>query len=489
MNMGTKLQGSRKKHSAAGEYAEGAYYLDAKLIFILSLLGGAVAIFIGVYKQLYAIAVTVPVIIMFLYIFIGRIRRGADVALSQFADSVYYLGFLFTLAALTASLVTHVLTELDPTSLTSSFGLALVTTIIGLSARVVLTSFGEEPTDAMVRADEALHDEVQRFSEELRISTDTFKQNSAVSVDTVQNSLTTATDNFKIAIEQATKDFGHALSGSLESINIAGESLSSHIDKIEVPEDLFTGRFTPHLEKFTKSLEQYNQQMSDSLLNQRKVRDGVNLVAKSMERIAKKLDGIEDVFTLADKQLTKLSHIGEHAQTFSTQVGEAVRLMGQLNTSLDSVTRMRQNLEATMGEAIRFTEDLGLINKQLDEIARGTVAGLRPLEDTAESVKVFTESIEGFVHKIVELGDSLQIIEDLQRSFGNLQGENERFQQALQSQNQLMDVGYDQYKAYLHALNEHREALLKDLKAASGALRIMYKQTTDAAKFVVNKLS
>ena len=73
------------------------------LIFIL----GSICIFLGLlFKGVTSLIVTIviPVLLMGIYLYIGLSRSTLASVSVQFADSCYYLGFLFTLIALSASL-------------------------------------------------------------------------------------------------------------------------------------------------------------------------------------------------------------------------------------------------------------------------------------------------------------------------------------------------------------------------------------------------
>ena len=108
-----------------------------------------------------------PVLVMVAYFLVARgvVARGSGNTIDQVADSLYFLGFLFTLVALLSALVT--LVEIDTAGIVSRFGLALVTTLAGLLAKVTLTQFTVGPDQRRDRADRALLAATQRFERAL----------------------------------------------------------------------------------------------------------------------------------------------------------------------------------------------------------------------------------------------------------------------------------------------------------------------------------
>ena len=97
------------------------------------------------------IKIIFAVILMLIYWFMGRKYLHSANTISVFADSLYYLGFLFTFVALVGAMIQ--LNELNIQSIIGQMGPALVTTVIGMAARIYLTQFeaitSEPETEAM----------------------------------------------------------------------------------------------------------------------------------------------------------------------------------------------------------------------------------------------------------------------------------------------------------------------------------------------------
>src|SRR5690606_10536290 len=72
----------------------------------------------------------VPLLAMFAYIYAGRYLDKANLNTDAFADSVYYMGFLFTLVALVFSLFAITGDGTTTAGLVLRFGVALSTTIV-----------------------------------------------------------------------------------------------------------------------------------------------------------------------------------------------------------------------------------------------------------------------------------------------------------------------------------------------------------------------
>jgi hypothetical protein len=202
--------------------------LDIKRVFLLGLGLGTVAIIGGQLLKSPWLSVLLSILVMALYIWIGLYRDAAKPILPQFADSVYYMGFLFTLEALVASLYEfHAHETPNVGSLVSYFSLALITTIIGLSARIVITNFNkdihttrQEIADSLNNATIALTQNAQAISSRLEVL------NTEVH-DTIQQSLSESKE------------------GMCEVIN----DFKTKVMNIELPPELFVDRMIGPIEQ------------------------------------------------------------------------------------------------------------------------------------------------------------------------------------------------------------------------------------------------
>ena len=77
----------------------------------------------------------------------------------DFADSVYYLGFSFTLISLFGATVLEKL-KAEPEEIVSYFGMALSTTILGILYRTYHSQFTDLNEDPIEKAKKELEDEL-----------------------------------------------------------------------------------------------------------------------------------------------------------------------------------------------------------------------------------------------------------------------------------------------------------------------------------------
>jgi len=116
-------------------------------------------------RQLYVTAVPVAVIAVYgLYIILSPRYRLRD---DRAGDSLYYLGFLFTMVSLAYSLYEFGTKEGGPRSIVTNFGIALATTIIGLMLRVIYHQFRQDPFDVERQVQLELSDAADKLKGEI----------------------------------------------------------------------------------------------------------------------------------------------------------------------------------------------------------------------------------------------------------------------------------------------------------------------------------
>src|SRR6185369_1632964 len=142
-------------------------------LFFITLVIKIGSSFLGWYFQYqWTLGLAVPIAIMVTYIVLGYYRHDTDVSDEKFADSCYYLGFIFTISAIIFSLfdLPNIGTKIQEIAV--RFGAAMVSTVLGLAVRVALVSFKPDTNDALQAAEDAVVSASQKFREHLVMATE-----------------------------------------------------------------------------------------------------------------------------------------------------------------------------------------------------------------------------------------------------------------------------------------------------------------------------
>ncbi|NMG56604.1 hypothetical protein [Aromatoleum aromaticum] len=139
-------------------------------LFLITLVLKVGSSFLGWLFQLqWSLGFAVPLAIMMTYILTGYFHRAPGVSDEKFADSCYYLGFIFTITSIIFSLfdLPNIGTKIQEIAV--RFGAAMVSTVLGLGVRVYLVSFKKDIGDAIRDAEDAVLDTTRKFTEQLAI--------------------------------------------------------------------------------------------------------------------------------------------------------------------------------------------------------------------------------------------------------------------------------------------------------------------------------
>lgn len=205
--------------------------LDIRIqkLFAITLVLKVAASLLGWYFQSpWVLGFAVPLVFMCGYIGLGINRRDKEVSDEKFADSVYYLGFIFTITSIIFSLfdLPHIGTRIQDIAV--RFGAAMVSTVLGLFIRVYLVSFRTDVADAIRDAEDALLGATQKFTERLTMSLERLQ-------------------DFESRVDLATQS-------SIERVNLQIESLSkNHAAKLT---EFFADLTNRNQEAFTSALEE-----------------------------------------------------------------------------------------------------------------------------------------------------------------------------------------------------------------------------------------
>src|SRR4051812_27876552 len=218
MNLQSSPGSSLHYHDRVSDSADRVIYFSIWVIGTIAI----IALKAFHFRQLYVTAV--PVILMVGYMaylwFAPRERLRADRA----GDSLYYLGFLFTMVSLAYSLYEFGHgggTE----SVVTNFGVALSTTIPGLTLRVFFQQLRDDPFDVEREVQADLNDAAREFRFQLLSAVNDLGGLRLAVTHSVSEATTATSKAAVLAIGTATDSFRGAVTDMVDSLNENHEAL------------------------------------------------------------------------------------------------------------------------------------------------------------------------------------------------------------------------------------------------------------------------
>ncbi len=311
----------------------------------------------------------VPLCVMGLYVALGLVRREDDVTDEKFADTCYYLGFIFTITSIIFSLfdLPNIGTQIG--SIAVRFGAAMVSTVIGLVVRVMLVSFREDATSAIVSAEAGLIDAAHRFREQLMMSYERLRE-----FDTAVDSASKgAVERVSLQVERLSKNHAEKLSSFFGELSLHNRTTS----------DEALARVDEATDRLTQSMDSYREGMQKTL---KQLEERVELFGHSISERLARTSFPDDFFSsrleapmgqlrtstqaLADSAQMTAEEVLEGAQLLGTSL-KAIRLKSKAaESALDTVASLGVQQSALHSSAEQQVETLKVLTASILEIER-----------------------------------------------------------------------------------------------------------------------
>lgn len=309
-------------------------------------------------------------------------RRNEYLSPDTKADGIYYQGLLFTFGSLVAALIAFGSQEGSGEvtgAVITNFGIALLTTIVGLAGRVLFSMsqgvLGEIEGTAIRELDEA----VERFKGSVRRGAESMENLVGHMGESTEAMRSTAQQAVEIMrslgddVEGVTKTAG-VLKDRQREIRSAIRGLGTELRQVE--EVLRKGSTT--WSKFGEDVARFGGSMDES------------------ERTIRKLNAAAAATTRDVESLTKTTK--EVKETFS-QVGDAKESLTSLREDLNHVRKAGQGLEQEMERSSRRFASARSTAEASEEPIRNLIS---VAASTGRGIEVAGQASQSFVGKVHE---------------------------------------------------------------------------------------
>jgi len=405
-------------------------------LFALTLIVKVLCSGLGWYFQFtWSLGFVVPLLLMVSYIAIGYRREHDDVSDEKFADSCYYLGFIFTITSIIFSLfdLPNIGTRIQDIAV--RFGAAMVSTVLGLGVRVYLVSFKRDAADIVREGEDALIEASQRFREQLVIAYENLRSFQAAVDDAakktvagvnldIENLSINHAKNLHAFFVDLTSRNQEAFTGALAEVKFASSRLSDSVDgyslgmrsnlaSIEGKVVAFTEAVTERLrtttfpdDYFAKQLaaplSQMNSAATDVAENIRevsaavtessvvlagalkKLRSKANSTEESMDTVLKLTEQQQSVLKTAQGQLTSLEQLSLTLASFDALFTKTVAGIDANSSVTAELTKRLSAVTVEGAEArISLEKSLETVSSTLNANSLATDGLASRLGDTA----------------------------------------------------------------------------------------------------------
>ena len=369
-----------------------------------------------------------------LMVMFGMSVRDIEVSSDSKGDSVYYLGLLFTFIALIAALVAFDWgSDASRTiGIIRNFGIALVTTIVGLAGRVLYAMSGDAPGDL----EEAIRGDLEAAVSEMKGSLDRARDQLDILVDTFADSgeaMATTLGRGSATVDRAAQTSG-LLDEQTKRVAATAESLTEIMNAFH---DAFEGgtRAARGLREALGGIEErstsFGEQLTSAGADVRDFRSALAAARKAARPIAQAIrEAADDVASVSaetgslrdtisglarrvQETDSAVEQIGGHAKEagnhMQSMLGEAETHADRANRSVHGLAAKASALEETLAS---IRESAGNARDGIANVADGTRSVEEQLSTIQRRKVRLSESVDTAQRQSDELGSVLSGLRD-----------------------------------------------------------------------------
>ncbi len=317
----------------------GAVWLCATLAGILVLVYSTMSHFSRPYTMVGL------VVLLVMYAAYGSSLKKKDTL--QFADSLYYMGFLWALFALIATFVVWPAPKLTADAVLTTFGYALVTTFCGMFLRLLVIQFQATLPDRVAHAQEAIDCRVAALIQQINEATieiTSFKDRAAADLGGALHDLERSLADVRERITEQHRTMTTTMTTGFES---SLKDILGRLAAIEIPQEILTtevAKLIAALGKRGEGFESAAQRLETSLMQ----------AAETVTRFGESLHGSEAAKRVG-VAVAELSH------TIKGRTDDFVKM----NTVLEA---SRTELESQLNSVQSLRSAFAMVSTQLSAL-------------------------------------------------------------------------------------------------------------------------
>jgi chaperonin cofactor prefoldin len=355
----------------------GAAWLCTTLAGILALVYSTMSQFSRTYTMLGLIVLLVA------YAVYGHSLRKKNTL--QFADSLYYMGFLWALFALIATFVVWPAPKLTADAVLTTFGYALITTFCGMLLRLLVIQFQATLPDRLVHAQETIDRRVAALTQQINEATmeiTAFKDRAARDLGGTLHDLVRSLTDVGERITEQHRTMTTMMSAGFES---SLKDILGRLAAIQIPQEILmteVAKLVAALGKRGEDFEEAVQQLEKSLMQ----------TAETVTRFGDSLYGSE-----AAKRVG--GAVTELSRTITERTGEFVRMSTALEASRTELESQLNSVQSLRSAFAMVSTQLSTLETELRDLS---------LHSISADVRNGVMSVQKAIHSSLDASQAIE---------------------------------------------------------------------------------
>lgn len=362
---------------------------NIRKMFVWALIVGVLGVCLPQYFNYPQLAIFLPLICMFLYAGFGYSYSVGSLFLEQFADSVYYLGFLLTLVALVVSLYFYQGDTLESGLLVANFSLALLTTIFGLAVRIYINNFQIDVDGAerhiMSGVELAANDLVKK-AKLISMQLDVSHQETQAAIRRSVDQAAEGMYQTALTVDKYARTSSETLHNNMLEMNQtmakAVSTFEQNLLSIKLPDEIFAEQLNVPLDRLVHRLNESQILLKELNVQQSSISQSAQGIVESMGNTVAEVDILGHSMGLFNNKLNANTKVND----------ELVKVIKEMSSLSKSTAQITENLE-------QQSEQSTLVLNNFTKLAQ-----------SSEQMTGVFESIGTSSHAGARIGDDLQDI-------------------------------------------------------------------------------
>ncbi len=310
-------------------------------VIVLKIGFSVVGWLVGHWFGIWVLGFALPLALMALYVVVGIYRRDRDeLGDEKFADSCYYLGFIFTISSIIVCLFDLGAIGERLGEIAVRFGAAMVTTVAGLIVRVILVNFRKDAYDIRQAIEQDLLDAERALRTHLELAVDRLREFEGI----VDDGSRTAMARVQLSIEDAVGVYSQRFQALFERIAADNRKLSEEsVAHAKLVSDKLDEILSGHATALVRSMNSLQKSVDDFTRN---LDARLKTISFPDDFFARSL--AEPVFRLRDA----MDEIAQQVAELSGTLHEGAKRVGlgleRVGRQSDRITLSLQQVQASM---------------------------------------------------------------------------------------------------------------------------------------------
>jgi hypothetical protein len=310
----------------------------------------------------------------------------------QFADSLYYMGFLWALFALIATFVVWPAPKMTTDAVLTTFGYALVTTFCGMFLRLVIMHFQDTASDRLMNAQETIDHRVAALIQQINEATmeiTAFRDRAACDLGGTLHDLVQSLADVREKIVEQHQTMTKMMTAGFES---SLKEILGRLAAIQIPQEILTtevAKLVATLGKRGEDFEKAAQKLEKSLMQ----------AAETVTSFGNSLYGSEGAKQVGVAVKDLSSKIKERTEQFLEMTTALERSRTELDSQLNSLQSLRSAFETVSTQLSTFETELKDISST--SMSADVRSGLLNVQKAIHSSLEASKTIESTIRDVL----------------------------------------------------------------------------------------